>query len=192
MAGYPYYNQGFINPYPMGGFYQQSYQQGPIMQQQGQQMQNAQVQPIQPQQNAAMQPAMQIQNGGFVTVRSEADARNYPVAPGMSVTFKHETAPYCYTKTMGFNQFEAPRFEKFRLVKEEDEAQQTSEDSGKETAQATAYAKEEDLGNLAGVVKTLNDITAGIKADVENLKADMYGISGRKRVVKKQEAVEDE
>ena len=61
----------------------------------------------------------QIQNGGFVTVRSEDEAKNYPVAQGTSVTFKNETAPYIYTKTMGFSQLDRPVFDKFKLVKED-------------------------------------------------------------------------
>ena len=61
----------------------------------------------------------QIQNGGFVMVRSEAEARNYPIAYGTSITFKDETAPYIYSKTMGFSQLERPIFEKYKLVKEE-------------------------------------------------------------------------
>ena len=61
---------------------------------------------------AINQSGAQVQNGGFVTVRSEAEARAYPVAPGTSVTFKNESAPYCYTKTMGFSQFDKPIFEK--------------------------------------------------------------------------------
>lgn len=60
-----------------------------------------------------------IQNGGFVSVRSEVEARNYPIAPGNSVTFKDETAPYVYTKTMGFSQLDRPIFEKYKLVKED-------------------------------------------------------------------------
>ena len=72
-------------PYPQQG-YGQNY---PQMQQQ-----------IQP---PAQQPTPQIQNGGFVSVRSEIEARNYPVAPGNSVTFKDEYSPYVYTKTMGFS-----------------------------------------------------------------------------------------
>lgn len=65
----------------------------------------------------------QIQNGGFVLVRSEDEARNYPVAFGNSVTFKDETSPYIYCKTMGFSQLDRPIFEKFRLVKEEQHQQ---------------------------------------------------------------------
>lgn len=76
----------------------------------------------------SMQPTLQqtqatlpqtIQNSGFVSVRSEVEARNYPVAPGNSITFKDETAPYVYTKTMGFSQLDRPNFEKYKLVKED-------------------------------------------------------------------------
>ena len=59
------------------------------------------------------------QMSGFVSVRSEAEARNYPVAYGNSVTFKDETSPYIYTKTMGFSQLDRPVFDKYKLVKEE-------------------------------------------------------------------------
>lgn len=65
------------------------------------------------------QPVQQIQNGGLVSVRNEMEARNYPIAPGNSVTFKDETAPYVYTKTMGFSQLDRPIFDKYRLIKEE-------------------------------------------------------------------------
>lgn len=75
--------------------------------------------PAQPQLQAQQQP--QIQDGGLVRVRSVSEAQNWPVAPGNSVTFKVEDSPYICTKTMGFSQLEQPRFEKFRLVKEEDE-----------------------------------------------------------------------
>lgn len=60
-----------------------------------------------------------IQNGGFIPAPNEAYARNYPVAYGNSVTFKDESAPYVYTKTMGFSQLESPVFEKYRLIKED-------------------------------------------------------------------------
>ena len=75
----------------------------------------------QPQQMPQQMVQPQIQNGGFVSVRSEEEARNYPVAQGTSVTFKNETAPYIYTKTMGFSQMDRPIFERYKLIKEEDE-----------------------------------------------------------------------
>ena len=57
----------------------------------------------------------------FVLVRNEMEARNYPVAYGNSVTFKDETAPYVYSKTMGFSQLDKPMLEKYRLIEEEAE-----------------------------------------------------------------------
>lgn len=85
---------------------------------------NYQMQSMQPLQQTAPQPSVsqqtqQIQNGGFVSVRSEEEARNYPVAIGNSVTFKDENSPYVYTKTMGFSQLDRPIFEKYKLMKED-------------------------------------------------------------------------
>lgn len=77
---------------------------------------NQQQQPQQP------QVTQQVQNGGFVAVKNEDEARNYLVAQGTSVTFRDESAPYIYTKTMGFSQLDQPVFEKFRLVKEDEAA----------------------------------------------------------------------
>ena len=71
-----------------------------------------------PQQQNVQQPT-QIQNGGFVVVKDVNEALNYPVAPGNSVTFKNESQPYIYTKTLGFSQLDQPIFEIFRLVKED-------------------------------------------------------------------------
>ena len=64
-------------------------------------------------------PFQQQPQQAFVAVRSAQEAMSYPVAPGNSVVFKNETEPYCYVKTMGFNQLDRPTFEKYRLVKEE-------------------------------------------------------------------------
>lgn len=72
----------------------------------------------------------QIQNGGLISVRNEMEARNYPIAPGNSITFKDENSPYVYTKTMGFSQLDRPTFEKFRLVKEEIASESVQNGSG--------------------------------------------------------------
>jgi len=84
-----------------------------------------------PNQNLNIQPQMQTQmnqqnqsiQSGFVSVRNEEDARNYPVAPGNSITFMSETEPYVYTKTMGFNQLDRPSFKKYKLVEEPNSVQ---------------------------------------------------------------------
>lgn len=86
------------------------YQQNPY----GQNLYNYALQQTQP------TPQPQIQMSGFVTVQSEDEARKWGIAPGNSITFKDESAPYIYTKTMGFSQFDTPVFEKYKLVKVEE------------------------------------------------------------------------
>ena len=76
--------------------------------------------PVQQPQQQSIPQSMPVQNNGIIPVRGESVARNYPVALGNSVTFRDETAPYIYTKTMGFSQMDVPRFDKYRLVKEDD------------------------------------------------------------------------
>lgn len=143
---------GQINPY---------YQQNPAMMQQNIPMMQ------QNQQNQQMQQAQQsqqIQQSGFVPVRSEQEARSYPVAPGNSVTFKDENAPYCYVKTMGFNQLDQPTFERYRLVKEESQNiavnDPKSDDSTKE-GKVTDYALKSDIEAIRG---ELDDINAKLKS----------------------------
>lgn len=138
----------YPNYYPQ---YQQQYQMQP-------QMQQPQVQ--QPQ---------QIQNGGFVSVRNEMEARNYPIAPGNSVTFKDETAPYVYTKTMGFSQLDRPIFDKYRLVKEE----------VTEPTEAHSEAKAEKIDN-----SMLDDI----KADIEEIWKEIETLKKARSTRKKEEA----
>lgn len=134
----PYQNA--YNPYQQ---YQPNFQQ---------QMQN---------QSNYQQSQQQIQNGGFVSVHNENEARNYPIAPGNSVTFKDENAPYVYTKTQGFSQLDRPVFEKYRLVKEEDyQVQQVAQNlpvSSENTQQInnSGYAKKDEITALWSEIEAL-------------------------------------
>lgn len=121
-----------------------------------------QPQPQMMQQQRVQQPT--IQQSGFVLVPSEQEARNYPVAPGNSVTFKDENAPYCYVKTMGFNQLDRPTFERYRLVKEEMPSETPTTGENAETGKNTDYATK---GDLAAIWKELNAIKEKVKAETE-------------------------
>ena len=144
----------FYQPYSNYPQFQQSFQQP--------------IQPSAPQVNSfqsgsnfqqSIQP--QIQNGGFISVRNEQEARNYPIAPGNSVTFKDENMPYVYVKTMGFSQLDRPNFEKFRLVKEEEiQVQQAAQNPpvSNENIQQTNnvdYAKKDEITALWSEIETL-------------------------------------
>lgn len=118
------------------------------------------------------QPQIQPQiSNGFVSVRNELEARNYPVAYGNSVTFKDENAPYVYTKTMGFSQLETPKFEKFKLVKEEPIF-----------AQNSAY-------NAEGDDLHVKDEISAIWSEIRALKGEIFKRNPDK---KKKEVVEDD
>ena len=97
-----------------------------------------------------------IQNGGFITVRSEDEARNYPVAPGNSVTFRDEAAPYIYTKTMGFSQLDRPVFERYRLVKEQAE-NAIKQPEEQKAVDLSAYALKADLDAINAEIQYLKD-----------------------------------
>ena len=105
-----------------------------------------------------------IQNSGFVSVRSVQEAFNYPVAPGNSILFKDENAPFIYTKTKGFSQLEEPVFERYRLVKEEPEQKPVQSDNVPE------YALKSDLSALqtmfASEIEKLRNNLNEIKGDV--------------------------
>lgn len=110
---------------------------------------------------------MQIQNGGFVSVRSAQEAFNYPVALGNSVTFKDETAPYIYVKTRGFSQLEEPVFEQFQLVKV-NTAQKASETPVQaieaREGNDTGYALKSDTAALWDEIEVLKKRLSELKA----------------------------
>lgn len=173
----------------ISGYYPATYQ--PYGQQYVQQYQQPQyqAQAMAPatQSNQQMQQVNQpIQNGGFVYVRSEEEARAYPVALGTSITFKNETSPYFYTKTMGFSQFEAPRFEKFRIIKEVDEEPE------EENQKDSPYALKDDLASVVTAFKELSGVVSAIKGEMDSMKGDIYGVVGKKRTTKKAEVEEDD
>ena len=102
-----------------------------------------------------MQQQQQVQSP-FITVRSETEARNYPVAYGNSVTFKDENAPYVYSKTMGFSQLDKPVFEKYRLVKEDvQEEEIPKKECGCESLKTQITSLEERINSLWSEVETM-------------------------------------
>lgn len=122
-------------------------------------------------QQMLQQPQMPMNNAGnFVSVPNEMAARNYPIAPGNSVTFIDENSPYCYTKTMGLNQLDRPVFKRYRLVEEQDIPQ---------NAQSTPQANEQVQGKQVIPDEIKGDINA-LRALYEQLRADVDDIKGAK------------
>lgn len=109
-------------------------------------------------------PQLQIQNGGFMVVPSEDIARTYPVAPGNCVTFKIEGKPIVMEKSMGFSQLEAPRIDRYRLVREEDVS------NNPETSQESPGASNSNdlINTLKTEVKSLWDEINKLKDQIED------------------------
>ncbi len=121
---------------------------------------------VQPQQ----QP--QSQTGGFISVRSELEARNYPVAPGSCMMFKIEGQPTVIEKSMGFSQFEAPHIDVYELVKKQSAPQDQKEIELDWRSEINSVRQEID--NLKEEIQTLKSKprTSGKKKEVEELKDD--------------------
>lgn len=145
----------FNNPYPQ--FYPQFYQQYP--QQQAQQPIQQPQQPIAP---PIQQPNPQPISSGLISIPSEADARNYPVGYGQSVSFRDENAPYLYTKTMGFSQLEPPKFEKYKLIKESADSPDKPLENN-QTEKLPTYAEKSDIEDVRAEIRGLKDEVAKLK-----------------------------
>lgn len=150
------YNNGYPINYPyyqpmQNQAFQQNYQQNQAFQQQSQNYQ---------QQN------QQMQNGGFMVVPSEDMARTYPVAPGNCVTFKIEGKPIVMEKSMGFSQLEAPRIDRYRLVREEDAPNEQELPQNEPKNNST---ENETINELKEQIKALNDELNDIKNRLHEL-----------------------
>lgn len=144
---------------------------------QGQYVGNNPYQQMMPPQSVQMQQPIQ---NGFVNVRNEAEARNYPVALGNSVTFKDETSPYIYTKTMGFSQLDAPKFDKYKLVKES-----TTEPS--DLSENGFYDDKPILDTIDGLKGQIE----AIWGEIEGIKNDRRQDSPAKRNAKREKDGDD-
>jgi predicted secreted protein len=121
----------------------------------------------QPQQN---NQTPQIQNGGFVMVKDVNEAMNYPVAPGNSVTFKNESQPYIYTKTLGFSQLDQPLFEVFKLVKEE---QNFEKEEIKEEVPIIEYLSIDEAEKLKTEIESLKTEIGFLRDYIEDDKREV-------------------
>jgi len=121
---------------------------------------------MQNQQQYAPQMVQQQTQSPFITVRSEAEARNYPVAYGNSVTFKDETSPYVYCKTM-FSQFDKPSFEKYRLVKEDTPEEPEKKECGCDSLKKQMLEIQLDISSIWKEIDLIKDRKKG-KNDEHN------------------------
>ena len=156
-----YYQQPMYQPQPYPMYYVPPVAQNMQMQQQV---------PQQTTQPTEQQNTQLIHTSNdFILVKNENEARQYPVGPGNCVTFKDENAPYIYTKTMGFSQFDRPQFEKIRLVKE---SESVEEPITQEQNVTPSFDIESEVSG-SSVVKEINDTLSTLTDEMESVHKDI-------------------
>lgn len=182
MANYSYYGQNYANPY-MPNYYPTAYQQPmqPITQPQMQNVPQMQSQP----QNAPIQSYSPVINqNGIIWISGLQEAQMYPIAPNAAVALWQKDGKTIFLKSADATG--RPSLKIYDLV---ERVEETSESAPTETA---SYAKEEDVGKLASIMKSMSDIIDNMKVDVDTLKTDVYGLSGKRKPIKKAESEGEE
>lgn len=169
---YPYnYQPNYQNYFPVG--YQPMYQQG--YQQPTQQAQM-------PQQN--VQPSMQISN---VWIYDESEIANYPIAPNNAVRFWIANKQVFYEKSA-----DATGKPTLKVYDYTERIVKPSDGGNSEDGKSPAFATRDELGAVVGAIKDYSESLSKINSEIETMKSDLYGVAGRKRIVKKQEVEADE
>lgn len=104
---------------------------------------------------------------GFMSIRGRDIAVNYPIAPGNTIFFKDELAPYVYVKTMGYSPLDRPTLETYR--REDAVLPQEAPSDDKEDNSIVEQLNEEIKTlseEIKGIKKTLN--TRSRKKEIED------------------------
>ena len=113
----------------------------------------------------------------------------YPVAPNNAVTLWNQNEAVVYLKQADATG--KPTLKTYDLV-ERTQAAPTASDGKSVT---TPYVTKDELSAVVGVVKGFDELIGNIKADIDAMKSDMYGIAGKKKTTArkpKAEEMEDE
>lgn len=139
----------------------------------------------QPYQVQQIQPAQQQQTS-IIWVSGDREAEMYPVAPNNAVTMWSQTAPAVYLKSADATG--KPTLKTYDLV---ERAQNASDATSASEGKPPTYATRDELSAVVGAVKGFGGDISTIRADIDALKSDMYGLAGKKKTVKKTEAEDD-
>lgn len=128
-------------------------------------------QPYYPQTYQPQQTQQQQQTSGILWVSGMQEASMYPVAPNNAVALWEQSGKVIYLKQADATG--KPTIKVYDLVERTDAPHEDKQPD---------YATKEDVGAIAKAVKDA-------LAEMEQMKADLYGVAGRK---KKKEVTEDD
>ena len=135
------------------------------------------------QQPAAQQLSVQTSQNSIIWVSGDNEAAMYPIAPNNAVTLWSQTEPVVYLKQADASG--KPTMKIYDLV--ERSAPSTASQSKPED-----YATKSDLSSIVNIVRNYDDVISTIKADIDTIKSDMYGIAGKKKAAKNTEEADEE
>lgn len=166
MAYYPSYTNPYMTIYP------NAYMVNPMTHQFNNPSYTQAIPNPQPQTS----PALQVnQPGVFNWVKSEKEVEEQYVYPNGVMTFWNENEPIVYMKQADATGKSTIRT--FDLVERTDKPEAETK--------SPEYATKED-------VNVFSDAIADLRKEIETMKGDVYGIAGKKRVMKKAEGEIDE
>jgi len=128
-----------------------------------------------------------VNQSGIIWVSGLQEAQMYPVAPNNAVALWSRDGKSIYLKQADATG--KPSIKTYDLV---ERAESASGEPQTQDGSKPAYATKDELVAVVGAVKGFDDVIGALKADVESMKSDMYGIAGKKKTVKKKEADEDD
>ena len=135
--------------------------------------------PTPPQQQMPVVQAQPQMQSGMIWVSGEKEASMYPVAPNNAVALWDSANPYVYLKQADASG--KPIMKAYELK------EHVEMSAGSDPGTSASYATKEDLESVIGVLKDLDRSVSGVKSDIDTIKGDMYGIAGKKRILKKED-----
>ena len=141
-----------------------------------------------PYQQAFYQPTQILpqtqQPTSIIWVNNEREAQMYPVAPNNAVTLWNQTDPVVYLKQADATG--KPTLKTYDLVERTTGASTATSATDVKTP---AYATKDELSAVAASIKGYNADLSSVRAEIDTLKQDVYGLAGKR---KKKAEVEDD
>lgn len=117
------------------------------------------------------QPQQYTPQNSIIWVSGEREALAYPVAPNNAVTLWSQTEPVVYLKQADASG--KPSVKTYDLVERKESVAPDKPD----------YAMKSEITDVMSVIQS-------IKADIETMRGDIYGLAGKRRTIKKEEPEE--
>lgn len=111
------------------------------------------------QQNMMNQTATTV----FINVPSEDVARRWDIAPNTTGKFIDENKGYIYTKSVGASILEPPVFEKYRVVKETEEANESEPQNSQPEPDLSEYMTKSEFETYKAIIDEMQEVVKELK-----------------------------